>query len=205
MPFARDTFVSAERPLDPSALEGLYPVIAKPNFGGSSQGITADSIASTPAEVHGAVARLAPFLEAGIIVERFVPGRDITVGCVRTDGAWRVLAPIEYTTPSTDSRHFLTEDLKRWEGWGDVIARPADLSPDQRRDLEAQVLATVTAIGANGAARMDFRLSERDDRLIALEINAIANVEPGAGLVLSAEGAGLGYLDLIALMLDTAI
>jgi D-alanine-D-alanine ligase-like ATP-grasp enzyme len=205
VPFARDTFVSSDRPLDLDHLDGLYPVIAKPNFGGSSQGITADSIARAPAEALEAVARLGPFLDAGIIVEEFIPGRDITVGCVQANGAWRVLAPIEYATPASDSQHFLTEHLKRWEGWDDVIPRRADLSPDHLHDLEAHVLGTVQTVGANGVARVDFRLSEADDRLYALEINAIANVEPGAGLVLSAEHAGLGYLDLIALMLASVI
>jgi D-alanine-D-alanine ligase len=202
--FAPDVLVTTDRPWDGTVPDGLLPAIVKPNHGGSSQGIADDAVASSPAEVEAALARLAPFLDTGVIVERFVTGRDITVGLVRSGDAWRVLAPIEYETPSTGGHHLLTEGLKRWAGWDEVVPRRADLTADQLRDLEAHVLATVRAIGANGVARMDYRLAEPEGRLVALEINAIANLEPGAGMVLSAEYAGLGYQDLISAMLTSA-
>ncbi len=203
--FPRDASVTSDGLWDESQLEGLYPVIAKPNYGGSSQGITAHSIAYSPADVDSAIGGLGPFLSSGVLIEEFIPGRDITVACVESGGEWQVLAPIEYLTPSTDGQHLLTERLKRWEGWVDVIPRYADgLSPEQHRELETHALAIVQAVGAAGAARLDFRLSDSDDRLYALEINVIANIEAEAGLALSAQHAGLGHQDLISLMLDSA-
>ena len=202
--FPADVLVTADRPWDGAGLDGLYPVIAKPNSGGSSQGISLRSIVHTPEAVPAVIDHLGRFLDAGVLVERFIPGRDLTVGCIRSDGAWRVLTPVEYATPASDGEHFLTESLKRWDGWHDVIPRPADLAPEHHAALETHALATVQAVGANGVARVDYRLSDEEDSLFALEINTIANVEPGAGLVLSAGYAGLGYHDLISVMLETA-
>jgi D-alanine-D-alanine ligase len=201
---APDLLVTRDHPWDANALDDAAPLIVKPNTGGSSQGISAGSIAHTPGDVPAILERLDGFLDAGVLVERFVPGRDVTVGCVLQDGAWRVLTPVEYATPASGGEHLLTEDLKRWAGWDQVVPRRAELTDDQLAALREHALATVRAVGANGVARVDYRVAH-DDRIVALEINAIANVEAGAGLVLSAGYAGLAYTDLIALMVDTAI
>ena len=203
--FARDVRVTSRNPFDGRELESVYPVIVKPNFGGSSQGIGIGSVAHSPAEVASALEELTGFLEAGVLIEEFIPGRDITVGLVESNGDWRVLAPIEYETPPTAGEHLLTEELKTWAGWGQVKPRRAEiLVPEQTAELRDYAVAMARGVGAATAARVDFRLSEKDHRLYALEINVIAAIEAEAGLALSAQHAGLDHSDLISHILSNA-
>jgi D-alanine-D-alanine ligase len=202
--FAPDAYISEGRRWDDLNFPGAYPVIVKPNFGGSSQGIGGHSIAESSAEVGPVLERLHGFRHAGVIVEQFIPGLDITVGCVEQNGAWRVLTPITYDTPATRGQHFITQDLKTWAGWPAVSARPADLPPGVRRELDTFTLAIMRGVGAAGTARIDLRLSEVDGLLYALEVNVIAALESGAGLALSASHAGLSHAELLTLLLSSA-
>lgn len=199
--FAPDLFVSARHRWDPARFLGSYPVILKPNFGGSSQGIGGQSVARTPEEVAESLETLEAFRAAGVLIESFIPGQDITVGCIETTGGWKVLTPIRYETPPTNGDHYITQTLKTWAGWSRVSAGSADLAAEQRRELEAFALEIVTAVGARGVARVDFRLADADGALYALEINAIAAIESNAGLALSAEGSGVSHEALITRLL----
>src|SRR5574338_44807 len=67
---------------DPSRLQVnalRYPVIVKPNFEGSSKGITQDSVVEDPLRLHAVVADALARYPAGVLVEEFVVGRDVTV------------------------------------------------------------------------------------------------------------------------------
>ena len=56
-----------------------FPVIVKPNFEGSSKGITQDSVAETVAELKEKVAAALERYPAGVLVEEYISGRDLTV------------------------------------------------------------------------------------------------------------------------------
>src|SRR5579871_384937 len=75
-----------------------FPVIVKPNFEGSSKGITQDSIAENVNELKAKTAAALTRYPAGLIVEEYVTGRDLTVpflAAVQNDFGG-VLAPVEY-------------------------------------------------------------------------------------------------------------
>ena len=77
-------------------LEG--PLIVKPNFEGSSKGITAASVVRTAAELRAAVERCLARYPAGALVERFIEGTDMSVGWV--DGlGWLPAIAYEYDGP----------------------------------------------------------------------------------------------------------
>jgi D-alanine-D-alanine ligase len=202
--FPADAFLCDGQHWGDMPYDGAFPVIAKPNFGGSSQGIGSHSIAATPAGVDAVLDRLAVFRRAGVIVEEFIPGTDITVGCLEQDGRWRVLAPVVYDIPEVAGRRVLTRELKTYEGWVGVSARPAELSRQGHRELERFALELARGVGAAGSARVDLRLSEKDGLLYALEVNVIAALDPDAGLALSAAYAGTTHGELLAHLLATA-
>ena len=75
-----------------------FPVIVKPNFEGSSKGITQDSVAETVEELRRKVIQALEKYPAGVLVEEFIVGRDLTVPFLEAvdndfDG---VLSPVEY-------------------------------------------------------------------------------------------------------------
>src|SRR5512147_1342992 len=75
-----------------------YPVIVKPNFEGSSKGITQDSVVEDPLRLHEVVAAALARYPAGVLVEEFIVGRDVTVPFLEAAAPERggVLQPVEY-------------------------------------------------------------------------------------------------------------
>ena len=87
-----------EKPAELRPQELRFPVIVKPNFEGSSKGITQDSIAETLDEVRSKVGQALAKYPAGVLVEEFISGRDLTVPFlaeVKNDYGG-VLSPVEY-------------------------------------------------------------------------------------------------------------
>ena len=202
--FAPDLLLRPGERWDPSEFHGTYPVLVKPNFGGSSQGIDAQSLARTPDEVAEALLRPGTFLRAGTLIESFIRGQDLTVGCIEVDGRWHVMTPIRYSTPATNGEHFMTRSLKTWAEWDQVRHEPVGLSPLQHRDLEAFTLELVRSVGARGVARVDLRLSDEDGKLYVLEINAIAGMEEESGLSRSATASGMDHRQMLEHLLRSA-
>src|SRR5512138_151170 len=89
-------YVEDPRQLQPNALR--YPVIVKPNFEGSSKGITQDSVVEDPLRLHEVVQAALVRYPAGVLVEEFIVGRDVTVPFLEAAAPERrgVLQPVEY-------------------------------------------------------------------------------------------------------------
>src|ERR687883_1249743 len=89
-------YVEVPEQLQVNALR--YPVIVKPNFAGSSKGITQDSVVEDPLRLHEVVAAALARYPAGLLVEEFIAGRDVTVPFLETAAPERGggLQPVEY-------------------------------------------------------------------------------------------------------------
>src|SRR5512133_3359765 len=96
IPTPRWQYVEEAARLQVNALR--YPVIVKPNFEGSSKGITQDSVVEDPLRLHEVVGAALARYPSGVLVEEYVVGRDITVPFLETAAPERrgVLQPVEY-------------------------------------------------------------------------------------------------------------
>src|SRR6516165_892634 len=82
------------------------PCIVKPNYEGSSKGIGDDSVAREPRQLTKIVARMLESYPAGVLVEEYIPGTDITVPMIENVGDEGVLAPVEYViAPDARSKY----------------------------------------------------------------------------------------------------
>ena len=61
-----------------------FPVIAKPNFGDSSFGITRQSVAFTVEQLNAAIIKIREKFgyDKPLLVEEFLPGKDLTIGII---------------------------------------------------------------------------------------------------------------------------
>jgi len=80
-----------------------YPVIAKPNFEGSSKGITQQSIADDDGELGRLLDELLVAYPEGVLVERYIPGVDVRVS--KVDGLPRLM-PVELSIDPNYVRRF---------------------------------------------------------------------------------------------------
>ena len=99
--------------IESGALDDVtFPVIVKPNFEGSSKGITGDSSVCEDAyELADVSERLLARFDAGLLVERYVRGMD--VACPFVEGLPEgVLAPVEYVIDPRSSGAYNVYDSR---------------------------------------------------------------------------------------------
>lgn len=191
-------------------LEGFrFPVIVKPNFEGSSKGITQNSVVEEAARLHGVVAELLKRYPAGVLVEEYIEGRDITVPFLgaasrETQG---MLSPVEYAVSEaarkTRRYDILDYDLKGDEAGAVTVRAPAQLPRDVQARLNKAAAIVYDALDIKDLGRVDFRVGT-DGMPYFLEVNALPSLEPGAGLFKSAELEGLHFDGVLAKIVDGA-
>lgn len=146
-----------------------FPCVVKPLALTASRGVMR---ADTPEDLDDAMTRLRSLLEAPdvrglrdpanetILVEDYIPGREIAIEAVLTDGALHVLAIFDKPDPLEGP--FFEET---------IYVTPADLSGVERRCLLRSLEEALTAIGlTNGPIHAECRVNDRG--VFVLEVAA---------------------------------
>jgi D-alanine-D-alanine ligase len=181
--FARGTRGARLRRLAP-------PVVVKPICEGSSVGVT---VVSEDAKLGRALAK-AFRCDPEVVVEAFIPGRDLTVGVLDDEA----LAAVEMRPHSG----FYGYGDKYKAGKTDYLV-PAPLTTRQTARVRELALAAHRALGCRGASRVDFRLDGRG-RPTLLEVNTIPGMTATSLLPKSAAAVGVGFDELVARILRSA-
>jgi len=169
-----------------------FPIVVKPASQGSALGI---KFARTPADVPGAL--LAAFsYDRKVLLERHVPGRDLAVSIV--DG--RVLPVVEAVPRDEDFYDFEA----RYEIGRTEFRCPAEI-PEETAEQAADIAGRVwEALGLEGFARVDLMLDEGTGELSVLEANPVPGLTETSLLPQAADAAGIGFDELVALVLERA-
>ena len=182
------------------APELTYPVIVKPNFEGSSKGITMDSIVERPEDLGPKLATTLAKYPSGMLVEEFIVGHDVVVPFLekaspQTGG---VLAAAEYQFDPrlVAGRRYQIYDyeLKHAASDGVEVRCPALLAPELETEIARMARVVYRVLGIRDLGRIDFRVTP-EGQAYFLEINALPSLEPGAGIYLAASLAGLPTMD----------
>ena len=193
--------VHSPEELDSFPSEGRLPgpVIVKPSAEGSSVGIHANSVAHRFEEVRRLVFNLIETVGPPIMIERFIPGREFTVALVGYPEP--TVLPIKEIL--LDEEVLYTYEVKTADKVLSVC--PAEISSELTQEIQDLALESFVAIGCRDIARVDFRVSE-DCVPYVLEINTLPGLTPGYSEVPRiAERAGIGYTELIRLILEGAL
>jgi D-alanine-D-alanine ligase len=184
--FVRDVSQLGDVPLQ-------FPVIIKPNFEGSSKGITESSIVEDSPSLYERGRKVLAEYPDGILVEEFIPGRDVVVPFLemaspRTAG---ILEPASYRYTGPGRKHQIYDLDRKLDGFcGLEVLVPADIPPPNRSYAKAVSRKVIDALGIRDFARLDFRMDEAG-HLFFLEINALPSLEAGSSLYLCGRLAGL--------------
>lgn len=157
-------------------------VVVKPSKQGSTVGL---SIVEQQDALAPAIA-LAFAHDDEVMLEAFVPGRELTVGVLGGNAL-----PVGEIIPKHDIYDY---ECKYTAGMAEEIF-PAAI-PDAVRD-EVQRLAMVgyAALKLRGCARIDFRLDPRGD-LYCLEANTLPGMTGTSLVPQAAQAAGIGFPEL---------
>jgi D-alanine-D-alanine ligase len=216
-----------ERPDEPLGSDLAFPLFAKPSRQGTGMGITPESILRDEPQLRAQVRGLLDAYREPVLVERFISGRDVTVGVVGN-----LVAPVAWRLPQGEPKPRLKLGLRflpaleidlgpYGEQEGGLYTKhakveladklnyicPARLDPPQVEELNRLAAATFRVTGCLDVARVDFRLEQADGgKAWLLEVNPLPGLSPGiSDLVIEAQAAGIGHAELVNLILEQAL
>ena len=167
-----------------------FPVFVKPRRAGSSVGA---GKANGMGELRARCEDAAQF-DRSILVERFVGGREITVGIL--DG--RALGALEIVPKSG-----VYDYRSKYQAGQSDYHFPARLSPTRYKGVLNIAERAAACLGVTGAARVDLLVTEGENEYV-LEVNTLPGMTPTSLLPKIAAGAGYSFEDLCEAILERA-
>jgi D-alanine-D-alanine ligase len=159
-----------------------WPLVVKPSKQGSTVGL---SVVKKESEFEAAIA-LARQYDDEVMVEQFVPGRELTVGVLEG----KALAVGEIIP-----RHEIFDyECKYTPGMSQEIF-PADLPASVAAECGRLSLLAHHALKLGGYSRVDFRLTPRGE-ILCLEVNTLPGMTATSLLPQSARAAGIEFPEL---------
>lgn len=166
-----------------------YPVVVKPNLGGSSLGV---SVVDNDVELQIAL-ELAVRFDTDVLIEEKLIGRELTCAVLEElDGRVRALPVIEIVPHRGTFFDFAS---KYEDGGADEIC-PALLTDEEARSVQDVAINAHQALGCQGFSRTDIFLTK--DGPVVMETNTIPGMTPNSLLPKAAKAAGMSFADLMA-------
>jgi len=159
-----------------------WPLVVKPSREGSSVGLT---IVKDPMGYDAAI-ELARRYDDEVMLEAFVPGRELTVGIL--NGSSLAVGEI---IPRHETFDY---ECKYTPGMSEEIF-PADISPAIAAECGRLGLAVHLALKLGGYSRVDFRLTPEAE-LVCLEANTLPGMTATSLLPQSAAAVGIPFPEL---------
>jgi D-alanine-D-alanine ligase len=180
-----------------------YPLFAKPLAEGTGKGIDGASVIRTPQELRTTCERLLATYHQPVLVETYLPGRELTTGIVGTGPAARVIGTMEVLLGAraeqgayTYTNKELCEEL--------VEYRLVTAQDPVIRAAEEISLAAWRLLGCRDGGRLDLRCDANGNPQL-MELNPLAGLHPEhSDLPIICTAAGVSYDELIGHILDSA-
>jgi D-alanine-D-alanine ligase len=223
-------FSLADEPVDDDLLtdsgELRYPLFIKPSREGTGMGVSTSSIVTTIANLHERVGDQLRRYNQPILCERYIKGREVTLGLIgnlRPSAARRLnertapdvlpdeltfFPPLEVNLdayPETEGGLY-TNRMKVELADEFHYFCPAPLEPDLLVKLQGLTAAVFRVLGCKDVSRVDFRLDEdNNNQPYILEINPLPGLNPGySDICIEAAALGWTYEQLIGRIVSLA-
>ncbi len=183
-----------------------FPVIIKPNYEGSSKGITEHSVVRGLGELEPALKLAIKAFPDGVLIEEYIEGVDVAVGYLSGVGHDSgLLQPVETIYDMSAANAFNIYDFRRKNlEPGSVHLRcPANLPRDVAARLRAISHEAIAVLGLKDVARLDYRVTEAG-RIYLLEANALPSLASDSSIFAATSQHGLGYEGTVAGILNSA-
>ena len=189
--------------------EWRFPLIVQPSQEHAGIGLDRNSVVRSKKALRQQVRQILQNYNQPALVQHFLPGREFNVGIV---GGKRTrlmpLAEVHYDDMPPEIPPIMSYAAK-WietslEYKKTSILCPAVVEPELGRQLNNIALLAFQAVRGWGYGRVDIRLDEEGIPRV-LEVNCNASLEDDIGLARSAKRAGIGYPQLLQMVIDAAL
>lgn len=173
------------------------PVVVKPSKQGSTVGLT---VVKERGQFDAAVTEAWRF-DDEVMIERFIPGRELTVG---------ILGDLAFPPGEIKPKHEIYDYECKYTAGMAEEEFPAKLTPEETTTIQQQALAAFQALKLGGCARIDFRLASSDDgdsdgQFYCLEANTLPGMTELSLIPQGAAAMGMSFADLCERIVKLAI
>jgi D-alanine-D-alanine ligase len=182
-----------------------YPLFVKPVAGRGSAGINEASVVNSYGELIDSFNARRNTIGQPVLIERFLQGREVTLGVLGNDGDARALPPLEIVYCEDD----ITLSYEKKEQDDDTFFCPAPLSPEQTRTMQRLALQAYRTLGLRDFGRIDTILTPEGPFL--LEANSFAGLmctpteKPHSYMGFMARAEGMGGPELLDEVVQAAV
>jgi D-alanine-D-alanine ligase len=171
-----------------------YPIVIKPNDEGSTIGL---SIVQPDAEdvQLGSAIELAFSYTDSVMVEEYIPGRELTVAVLGEEAL-----PVVEIKPKDgfyDYKHKYTSGMSEY-------FCPADITQTVSDELKQLGLLTHKTLGCKAYSRVDFRLNP-EGKSYCLEINTLPGMTELSLVPKAAAAVGISFPDLLDKIIEYSL
>jgi D-alanine-D-alanine ligase len=180
-------------PVPTEKVEGMLglPVIVKPSKQGSTVGLT---LVKKRDGIVPAIEEATKY-DDEVMIERFVPGRELTVG---------VLGDIALPVGEIISKHEIYDYECKYTAGMATEEFPARLLPEATERVQQQALAAFKALKLRGYARIDFRLTSEGE-FYCLEANTLPGMTELSLIPQGAAAMGIKFPELCERIVKLAL
>jgi D-alanine-D-alanine ligase len=168
-----------------------WPVVVKPNKQGSTVGL---SIVRAPEALAAAVCAARRY-DDEVMVERFIPGRELTVGVLEG----RALPVGEIIVPGE-----VFDYQAKYQAGGAREIFPAELPADVASRIQEVAVRAHAALKLGAYSRIDFRLDPQGG-IWCLEANSLPGMTAASLLPQAARAAGIAFPELVERICKAAV
>jgi D-alanine-D-alanine ligase len=179
-----------------------FPAFVKPLAEGTGKGCEAASLVRNRAELHAAVTQVIERYRQPALVERYLGGREFTVGLVGNGTDARVIGVCEILlNRQAEAKVYSLHNKELCE---DLVTY-VRADDDEARLAGTRALAAYRALQCRDTARIDFRSDDKGEPFF-LEANPLAGLHPShSDLPILAAQNGIEFVALIGMILDAGL
>ena len=174
-------------------VEGILglPVVVKPSKQGSTVGL---SVVKQRNDLQPAIEEALKY-DDEVMIERFVPGRELTVGVLG-----EAALPVGEIIP----KHEIYDYECKYTAGMAVEEFPAKIPADAAEFVQKQALAAFKALKLRGYARIDFRMTETGE-FYCLEANTLPGMTATSLIPQGAAAMGISFQELCERIVELAL
>jgi len=196
-------FALVERPEDVAAVDLRLPILAKPVAEGTGKGVTPRSVVRHRRDLRVVVTDLLARYRQPVLLERFLPGREFTVGVLGTGDDARALGTLEIVLKS-DAEPDVYSYVNKEECESLVEYRQVTHADPLVAAAERIAVDAWRVLGCRDGGRVDLRC-DAEGRPMFLEVNPLAGLHPShSDLPMIATAVGMPYVELIGQIIASA-
>ncbi|MGC8894032.1 MAG: D-alanine--D-alanine ligase family protein [candidate division WOR-3 bacterium] len=197
---------TAESIAELETIDFPLPAILKLRWEGSSMGLRRNSKVKTKEEMLSVGRWLLETYNRPIMIEEFIPGKEITVAVVGNGRDARIYASLLIEHISSPPENFVYS-IEVKHNWRDEIRYTANPAMDEAamKELESSALAAYSVLGCRDVSRLDFRFGS-DGHPYFIEVNPLPGLNPThSDLWIMTDQLGIPYHKLIGDILGAAL